>query len=98
MGVIRTLLDRCETLVTEEEDKQKEREHIKETVTRCGYLQWTISTVQGKIKTKKEDNIIKRTVEKDKSKGMVITVSPSSSSYLKKIADSSEMSRGEKVN
>ena len=24
-GVIRTLLDRCETLVTEEEDKQKER-------------------------------------------------------------------------
>ena len=45
MGVIRTLLDRCKTLVTEEADKQKEREHIKEALTRCGYPQWTISTV-----------------------------------------------------
>ena len=47
MGVIRTLLDRCEKLVTEEEDKQKEREHIKEALTRCG--PWTISTVQRKL-------------------------------------------------
>ena len=49
------LLVRCESLVTEEEDKQKEREHIKEALTRCGYPQWTISTVQRKMKTKKED-------------------------------------------
>ena len=72
IGVIRTLLDRCETLVTEEEDKRKEREHIKEALTRCGYPQWTISTVQRKMKTKKEDNIRKKTVEKDNSKGMVV--------------------------
>ena len=70
--MIRTLLDICETLVTEEEDKRKEREHIKEALTRCGYPQWTISTVQIKIKTKKEDNIRKKTVEKDNSKGMVV--------------------------
>ena len=50
MGVIRTLLDRCETLVTEEEDKQKERKHMKEALTRCRYPQWTISTVQRKMK------------------------------------------------
>ena len=49
----------CETLVTEEEDKQKEREHIKEALARCGYSQWTISTVQRKLKTKKEDNMKK---------------------------------------
>ena len=72
MGVIRTLPDRCETLVTEEEDKRKEREHIKEALTRCGYPQWTISTVQTKMNTKKEDNIRKKTVEKDKSKSMVV--------------------------
>ena len=64
MGVIRTLLDR-QTLVTEEEDKRKTREHIKEALTRCGYPQWTISTVQTKMKTKKEDNVRKKT-----SKGM----------------------------
>ena len=72
MGVIHTLLDRYKILVTEEEDKQKEREHIKEALTRCGYTQWTISTLQRKMKTKKEDNIMKKTVEKDKSKGMVV--------------------------
>ena len=71
-GVIRTLLDRCETLVTEEEDKRKEREHIKEALTRCWYPQWTISTVQTKMKIKKEDSIRKKTVEKDKNKGMVV--------------------------
>ena len=63
------LLQRCETLVTEEGDKQKERE--KEVLTRCGHPQWTISTVQRKTK-KKEDNIMKKTVEKDKGKGMVV--------------------------
>ena len=66
------LLDRCETLVTEEENKRKEREHIKEVLTRCGYPQWTILTVQRQIKTKTEDNIWKKTVEKDKNKGMVV--------------------------
>ena len=54
--------------VTEEEDKRKEKEHIKEALTRCGYPQWSISTV----KTKKEDNTRKKTVEKDKSKGMLV--------------------------
>ena len=61
MGVIRTLLDKCETLVTDEEDKRKEREHIKEALARCGYPQWAISTVQTKMKTKKKDNIRKKT-------------------------------------
>ena len=72
MGVIHPLLDRCETLATEEEDKRKEREHIEEALTRCGYPQWTVSTVQRKMKTKKEDNIMKKTVEKDKSRGIVV--------------------------
>ena len=71
-GVIRSLLDRCETLVKEEEDKWKEREHIKVALARCGYPQWIISTVQTKVKTKKEDNIGKKTVEKDKSKSMAV--------------------------
>ena len=44
MGVIRSVQHGCETLVTEEEDKRKEREHIKEALMRCGYPQWTIST------------------------------------------------------
>ena len=43
MGVNRTLLDRCETLVTKEEDKRKEREHTKEALSRRGYPQFTNS-------------------------------------------------------
>ena len=41
---------------------------FKEALTRCGYPQWTITTVQRKMKTKKEDNIRKKTVEKKKAK------------------------------
>ena len=66
------LLDRCKTIVTEEEDKRKEREHIKEALMRCRYPQWTTSTAQRKMKTNKEDNIKKKTVEKDKSKCIVV--------------------------
>ena len=45
---------------------------MNEALTRCGYTQWTISTVQTKMKTKKEDYIRKNTIEKDKSKAMVV--------------------------
>ena len=45
-----------------EEDKMKERENIKEALTRCGYPQWAISTVQRKMKKKEE-------TEKDEKEG-----------------------------
>ena len=45
---------------------------MNEVLTRRGYTQWTISTVQTKMKTKMEDYIRKNTIEKDNSKATVV--------------------------
>ena len=37
MGVIRTLMNRCEEIVTEEEDKEEERGTIMKAFVVCGY-------------------------------------------------------------
>ena len=63
LGVVRTLLDRMNNVVTEESDKQLEEEKIKSALSRCGYPNWAFKQVkdkmdnkQVKITTKKKDN------------------------------------------
>ncbi|XP_070577734.1 uncharacterized protein [Ptychodera flava] len=46
LGVIRTLLDRSKNIITLEEDRIKEEEHIKMALSRCGYPDWSIKKVQ----------------------------------------------------
>ncbi|XP_072023428.1 uncharacterized protein, partial [Amphiura filiformis] len=41
LGVVRTLLDRSESLVTEETDRQKEETNIREALSGCGYPDWS---------------------------------------------------------
>ena len=49
MGVIKTLLNRCEGIVTEEEDKEEERDKITTELTSCGYPRWTMRKVKENI-------------------------------------------------
>jgi len=42
LGVIRTLHNRCENVVTEEEDRRQEEEHITNALKKCGYPAWSI--------------------------------------------------------
>ena len=37
LGVIRTLLDKCEIIVTDDEDRKSEVEHIRKALSLCGY-------------------------------------------------------------
>ncbi|XP_078590228.1 uncharacterized protein LOC144870038 [Branchiostoma floridae x Branchiostoma japonicum] len=70
LGVIRTLMDRSKTVVTEETDRQQEVKHIKQALSLCGYPDWTFKRVQhqsNKPKPKKE-----KKKEEQKSKGMII--------------------------
>ena len=53
LGVIRTLLDRKEHIVTEEADRKEEEQHVVEALTFCGYPTWTFD----KVKTQKENTI-----------------------------------------
>ena len=60
MGVARTLLNRCEEIVTEEIDREKERDTIKTALKTCGYPEWTLNRVEQSMRekesNKKKDN------------------------------------------
>ena len=45
LGVVRTLMDRCQKLVTEEEDRIEEEKHIRSALKKCGYPEWTFNKV-----------------------------------------------------
>ncbi|XP_072051475.1 uncharacterized protein [Amphiura filiformis] len=71
LGVVRTLLDRMNSIVTEEGDKKQEEEKIQQALSRCGYPRWSFKQVKEKMankqvkpKTKKDSN--------NKSKGLVV--------------------------
>ena len=36
LAVIRTLLERCYSVVTEEDDRKKEEEHVAKAISKCG--------------------------------------------------------------
>lgn len=65
LGVIRTLFDRCDNIVSEQEDKNVEREHIQNALQRCGYPRWSFEKVKRRMNSKKRDK------DKD-SIGMVV--------------------------
>ena len=60
LGVIKTLLDRCNTIVSKPEGSEKEVEHITKALNICSYSSWSIKKMieqqfqKGKTKEKKE--------------------------------------------
>ena len=46
LGVIRTLLERNDSVVTEEEDRKFEEDKIRKALSVCGYPEWTIHKVK----------------------------------------------------
>ncbi|XP_072039787.1 uncharacterized protein [Amphiura filiformis] len=73
LGVVRTLLDRMDKIVTEPEDRQKEKDNIKKALKMCGYPEWTVESVKKKIRDKPAKS--SKTKTKDPSqqtKGLVV--------------------------
>ena len=70
MGVARTLLNRCEEIVTEDEDRKQERNTIKT----AGYPDWTIVRVEETLRNKEENKRKgnSRKESSEKNKGMVV--------------------------
>ncbi len=68
LGVIRTLTHRAQTVVTTEEDKNKEMSHIKEALGKCGYQKWVFQVSDNKEKKRMKE------VNKDRprAKGSVV--------------------------
>ena len=73
MCVVRTLLDRNDKIVKENDNKTKEEAHIRKALSRCGYPNWTIDRVKDQMKTKAKNTATKSKKDSDsKSKGLVI--------------------------
>ena len=53
LGVVRTLMHRCETITSEEGDKKEEVEHLREVLRVCGYPSWALNKVTDSCKKKK---------------------------------------------
>ena len=54
-------MERSDSIVTEEEDRKQEEEHIRTALHTCGYSDWGIKRVKEQMKRKKA-------IRKDKSK------------------------------
>ena len=62
LGVTKRLMDRCNSIISEPGDREREVEHITKALERCGYPEWTIQEMQeqqtqkGKTKERKDMN------------------------------------------
>ena len=74
LGVIRTLYDRKDSIVTEDGDKVKEEAIIKQALTTCGYPKWALDKVKQDRATPKQDTAKKKlsSTAQDNTKGMVV--------------------------
>ncbi|XP_072028445.1 uncharacterized protein [Amphiura filiformis] len=73
LGVIRTLIDRMDSIVTEEEDKKEEEKKIRTALQNCGYPRWAMDRVKQQMSTSKiKCNSSKKSTDDNPSKGMVV--------------------------
>ena len=75
LAVVRTLLERCYSIVTEEEDQRKEEDHVKKALNTCGYPDWTVNKVKNSIRRKRAEGKDQKKKKKDpgnRQKGTVV--------------------------
>ena len=68
LGVVRTLMGRIDTIVTEEDDKIKEEQHIKTALKRCGYPSWALK----KPPVTSKDPAVPKKTSTEKFRGQVV--------------------------
>lgn len=73
LGVVRTLMDREDSIVSEQDDHQKEKSHIEQALNLCGYPQWSINKV---VEDKEQPKPTKCSNNKRKDKGKSFVVLP----------------------
>ena len=75
LSVARTLLDRCQSIVTDPQDQIEEEENIRKALQSCGYPEWTLKRVKQQ-QEQKEANIKRKDTtkknNKEKKKGQVV--------------------------
>ena len=64
-GVVRTLVHRSKTVITREEDKEVELQHLKKVLNTCGYGEWTFQVAQSSMSKQQRDQ---RQVQRSQNK------------------------------
>ena len=68
LGIVRTVFDRANTLISTEEDRLAEISSIKAALRLCNYANWTFRQVQKMMKNKKRDQTKKKTPKSESAK------------------------------
>ena len=72
LGVIRTLFDRKDNIVTEDQGKVAEELKVEEALKVCGYPEWTFEKVKGQMHVVKPKKDPKKREDKGQNKGMIV--------------------------
>ena len=64
LGVIMTLFNRCDNVVTEEEDRRQEEEHITSALKQCSYPAWSIQTAKKDMQDNSDERLKKANQKK----------------------------------
>jgi hypothetical protein len=76
LGVVRTLYERSDNIVTDLDDQKEEIAHIDQALKRCGYPSWSFKQVRKKLEMKDHGEKNKRN-EKGESQTKTMVAMPS---------------------
>ena len=71
LGVVRTLIDRKDSIVSEEKDREEESSHIEQALNQCGYPPWSINKVIREKDLPKQKKSANKNND-SRSKGLVV--------------------------
>jgi hypothetical protein len=72
LSVVRTLLDRSRSLVSETIDKEEEEKHVETALMSCGYPKWTFNKVKNQMDSDKAKNGKKKNQDKSTKRAQVV--------------------------
>ena len=72
LGVIRTLFDRKDNIVTDDQDRAVEEQKVEDALKICGYPGWTFEKVKGQMHAVKPKKDVKKKENKGQNRGMVV--------------------------
>ena len=70
LGVIRTLYDRCDNIVTDPKDAKLEVQHVNQALGKCGYPSWTFKKVRQQLDKRNSTPKKPKNKDTDKNKGV----------------------------
>ena len=72
LGVVRTLMDRKDNIVTEQDDREEEDQRIRKALAECNYPKWAMDKVQQQMESKQQKKKKTNKQNDNPSRGMVV--------------------------